>query len=193
MTKGCSLAVFAIGSFVLGCSSDGTTSDGGTDASNDVTTPDAAQEAGKDSGPTGCNSTSNIGMVVPQTFVATDAVTGDGGVLVQGTYALTAAVVYTGVDGGSGPTGTTYQDTAILDDAGVYERVASVINDAGLDGSPLRQNGSFAVDGGSIHVTQTCPAGTQPFTSYDSNGTVFHIYAPAAGPIPAVMFEYTKQ
>jgi hypothetical protein len=182
------LGVLAVGVFLLRCSSDGTTSDGGT-----VATLDAAQEAGTDSGPTGCNSASNIGTVVSQTFVATDPVTGDGGVLVQGTYVLTAAAVYTGVDGGSGPTGTTFQDTAILDDAGAYERVASVINDAGLDGSPLRQNGSFAIDGGSIHVTQTCPAGSQPFTSYDSNGTVFHIYAPAAGPNPGVMFEYTKQ
>lgn len=184
-----------LGVFLLACSSQGTTDDGGTDASGDVTTAnDAAQEAGKDSGPTGCNTVSNIGAVVPQTFVATDSPTGDGGALVEGTYVLTAAVVYTGADGGTGPTGTTFQDTAVVDDAGSYERNVSIVNDAGLDGSPIHQNGSFAVDGGAIHVDQTCPAGSQPFTTYDSDGTKFHIYAPAAGPNnPPVMFEYTKQ
>ena len=74
-----------------------------------------------------------------------------------------------------------------------YERVASIVDDAGMDGSPLRQNGGFTIDGGSMKVTQTCPKGSQPFTSYDSDGTKLRIYAPAGAFGPGVMFEYTKK
>jgi hypothetical protein len=182
---------------LLACSSENASNDGGADASIDAAqdaASDAPQETGKDGGPTACNTVANVGTVIQQTYVATAPVTGDGGVLVEGTYVLTAAAAYTGTDGGSGPTGTTFQDTAVLDDAGAYQRVVSIVNDAGLDGSPIHQNGSFVLNGSSIQVTQTCPPGSQPFTSYDSDGTKFHVYAPAAGPgNPAVMFEYTKQ
>ena len=179
---------------LLACSSQNPADDGGTDANGDVTSDVTPQEAGKDSAPTGCNALTNVGTVISQAFVATDPVTGDGGAVVNGTYVLTAAAIYTGADGGSGPTGTTFLDTLAIQDGGTYERVASIVNDAGLDGSPLRQNGSYTLDASSFHATQTCPAGTQPFTSYDSNGTKVHIYAPAAGPNnPGLMFEYTKQ
>ena len=181
---------------LVACSSEDTSGDGGTDASADVTrdvTADASNEGGNDSGPTACNALSNIGTVIPQTYVALAAVSGDGGTIAAGTYVLTAAAVYTGTDGGSGPTGTTFQDTLALADGGAYERVASIVNDAGVDGSPFHQNGGIVLNGSSIQITQTCPSGMQPFTSYDSNGTKLHIYAPAAGNNPPVMFEYTKQ
>lgn len=183
----------------LGCSSSAETttpSGGGNDASGDAVgdaTADAPQDAGTDTGSTACNAISNVGAVVQQTYVATDPVTGDGGGIPTGTYVLTAAEVYTGPDGGVGPTGTTFSDTLALSNGGKYERVASIVNDAGLDGSPLHQNGEFTVDGGSLRVILTCPVGSQPFKSYDSDGTKLRIYAPAAGSGPGVMFEYTKQ
>jgi hypothetical protein len=155
---------------------------------------DAPQEAGNDAS-TGCNAVTQIGSVVQQMFVAQDGVTGDGGAIVLGTYVLTAAAIYVGTDGGAGPTGTTFVDTVAIVDAGAYERVVSIVNDAGADGAAFHQNGSYVLmDGGGFNVTQTCPPGKQPFTSYDSNGTKVHIYAPPAGQgNPPLMFEYTKQ
>ena len=182
------------GACLLACSSQTNTSDGGTDASADViddVKADAPQEAGKDAG---CNSLTNVGTVIQQMNVASDPVTGDGGTIVLGTYVCTAAVIYTGADGGSGPTGTTFQDTVFFPDAGTYEQVTSIVNDAGADGSPIHHNGNYTLAGSTISITQTCPAGTQPFTTYDSNGTKLHIYAPAAGQgNPGLMLEYTKQ
>lgn len=150
--------------------------------------------SGTGGAPTGCNALANVGSVVQQVYVATDGVVGDGGIINSGVYVLTAAAVYTGPDGGTGPTGLALTDTVALD-GGAYERVLSAVNDAGLDGSPIRQNGTFVLeDGGGIQVLMTCPVGAQPFNSYGINGAKFRIYAPAAGPnIPAVMYEYTKQ
>lgn len=186
-----------LGVCLVGCSSSETPTDGGTDASIDAASDvqaDAPQEAGKDGG-TACNTLSNVGTVIQQTYVATDGVTGDGGTIVSGTYVLTAMNIYTGADGGSGPTGTTFQDTLALEaDGGTYERVVSIVNDAGSDGGPIHQNGAYTLNGSSLQIDQTCPVGTQPFTSYDSDGTKIHIYAPAAGlGSPALMSEYTKQ
>lgn len=183
----------------LGCSSSSETttpSGGGTDASVDAVgdaTADALQDSGTDTGSTACNALSNVGAVVQQMYVATDPVTGSGGAIPAGTYVLTAAAIYTGPDGGVGPTGTTLADTLAIANGGKYERVASIVNDAGLDGSPVHQNGGFTVDGGSMQLLQTCPLGSQPFKSYDSDGTKLRIYAPAEGFGPGVMFEYTKQ
>jgi hypothetical protein len=191
---------WVIGVCLLGCSSQDATGGSGTDASTDMTadaTVDATADAAADAaegGLTECNALSNVGTVIQQMYVSTDGVVGDGGALAAGTYVLTAAAVYTGPDGGTGPTGTALADTVALAGGGGYERVVSIINDAGLDGSPIHQNGSFTLfDGGGIQVNQSCPAGAQPFTSYDSDGTTLRIFAPAAGPNPAVMFEYTKQ
>jgi hypothetical protein len=179
---------------LLACSNQNQSGDGGTDAKVDDVTADAPQDSGTDSGPLGCNTVSNIGTVIQQMYVATDPVTGAGGVIAAGTYALTAAAVYTGAGGGSGPTGTTFADTVVFESGNMYERVASIIDDAGLDGSPIRQNGSYLLDGSSIQVTQTCPKGFQPFTSYDSDAMKVQVYAPPGGPgKPALMFEYTKQ
>jgi len=178
---------------LFACSSENPTNDAGADASADVST-DAKMEAAAEAGnpDAGCNTVTNVGTTVPQLFVATDAVTGDGGgVIGAGTYVCTTAAVYTGPDGGGGPTGTSFRDTVVIDDAGAYERAATISNDAGA--SDFRENGHFILNGSSITITQTCPAGTQPFNSYDSNGATFHVYAPALGSNPAVMFEYTKQ
>ncbi len=204
---GCALALGCGLAVAVGCSSSSTTPSGGTDASGgdatattDATTDagrdattDPPQDSGADTGPAACNALANLGAVVPQMYIATDPVTGDGGAIPAGTYVLTAAAVYTGPDGGVGPTGTTFADTLALANGGKYERVASVVNDAGLDGSPLHQNGEFTTDGGSMRVVLTCPSGSQPFTSYDSDGTKLRIYAPAAAFGPGVMFEYTKR
>ncbi len=163
-----------------------------TDASVELT-PDAPQDSGTDAGPTECNALSNIGAVVSQMNVATDPVTGSGGVIATGTYVLTAAVAYQGPAGTVGPTGATFADTLVLADGGSYERVATFMNAPGPDGT-FHQNGTFTTDGASLQVTQTCPPGSQPFTSYDSDGTTLRIYSPSAGVVsPGLMFEYTRQ
>lgn len=186
---------FGVGVCLIACSSQGTPDDGGTDANANDGSVDAAadvvQEAGKDGG-AGCNALVNAATVIDQLFVATAAASGDGGTLVSGTYFMTAASVYTGVDGGAGPTGTTFAETLVMD-GGAYERVQIAVNDAGADGSPYHANGNVTINGASVQVNQTCPILAQPFTTYDSNGTKLHIYAPPAGSNPGIMFEYTKQ
>lgn len=201
---------FAFALCLMACSGQTPSSAGGTDASSDVRSDvssdvgsDVSSDVGSDvtadapkdtdAGSTACNALSNVGAIVQQMYVATNPVTGDGGVIAAGTYVLTAAAVYTGPDGSVGATGTTLSDTLALADGGAYERVVSVVNDAGLDGSPFHQNGRFTSDGGSVQVTQTCPPGRQPFTSYDSDGTRLRIYAPAGALGPGVMFEYTRR
>lgn len=173
---------------------------GGTDASVDAVgdavgdvTADAPQDADTDAGATECNALTNVGTVVQQMYVATSAVAGTGGMIAAGTYVLTAAAVYTGPDGGVGATGTTFADTLVLSVGGTYERVVSIVDDAGRDGTPMHLNGTFASDGGGLRVTQTCPFGRQPFTSYDSDGTRLRIYAPAGALGPGVMFEYSRR
>lgn len=173
-----------------------TVSDASGDASNDASNDasgDAPQDPGTEAGSTECNALANVGAVVRQMYVATRPATGNGGALVAGTYVLTAAVVYTGPGGGDGETGTTVSDTLALSDEGAYERVALVMESADVDGTSLRQNGRFTTDGGSLRVTQTCPPGRQPFTSYDSDGTRFRIYAPDGRTGPGAMFEYTRR
>lgn len=175
----------------------GGTGGGGTGGSTGGTAGSSTGgSAGSGTGgaPAGCNALVNVGSVVQQMYVATDGIVGDGGIVNSGTYVLTAATVYTGPDGGTGATGLSLTDTVALD-GGAYERVLSAVDDAGLDGSPIRQNGTFVLeDGGGIQVVMTCPAGAQPFTSYASDGTKLRIYAPAAGPgSPALMYEYTKK
>ncbi len=184
-----------LGMGLLACSSPSTSTDGGTDASGVDAQADAPQgNDGGDSGATGCNSLANVGPVTQQMFVASDPVMGDGGAIGEGTYVCTAAVVYTGADGGTGSTGTTSQDTVLILDGGAYERVVSIVNDAGADGSAMHQNGHFTLNGSSISIAQTCPPGAGPFNSFDSSGAKFHVYAPAAGPgNPGLMLEYTKQ
>ncbi len=201
-------ARFMVAACVMIFSCQSTPSGGATDASSDVSgdvpgdvsgdaggdaSVDAAQDQGTDSESKECNSLVNVGAAVRQMFVATRAATGDGGVIVNGTYVLTAAVVYSGPDGSVGPTGTTFTDTLAMLNGGAYERVVSAVNDAGLDGSPIRQSGRYTSDGGGLQVTQTCPPDRQPFTSYDSDGTRFRIYAPATVLGPGVMFEYTRR
>lgn len=165
---------------------DVTGEEGGTDAP-----VDGAADAPKEVG-TGCNDLVNVGAVVPQMFVTTDPVTGAGGSVVPGTYVLTAASVYVGPSGGSGPTGLTLQDTLSIAEGLLYRRVVVFGDDSGGAPKTVRQNGTFTVTGSSIKVTQTCPAGSQPFTSYDAVGAKIRIHAPAVGPNPALTFEYTK-
>ncbi len=198
--------VVLLASAAAACSSDDSSGAGGTAGTGGGGTGGGTGGGGTGGGtggtagsgtggaPTECNALANVGSVVQQAYVATDGIVGDGGIINSGTYVLTAAAVYTGPDGGTGPTGLALTDTLALD-GGAYERVLSAVNDAGLDGSAMRQNGTFAIeDGGGIQVVMTCPVGPQPFTSYDSDGTKVHLYAPAAGPgNPALMFEYTKK
>jgi hypothetical protein len=183
---------------VCGCESSPSATDASatdasvTDARVEVTA-DASEDSGRDTGSTECNALSNIGTVVPVMNVATAPATGSGGVIASGTYVLTAASIYTGPGGSEGPSGATLADTLVVADGGDYERVFAVVNGPAPDGT-YRQNGRFVTDGASIEVTQTCPPGRQPFTSYDSDGTTVRIYAPAAGArSPAVSFEYTRQ
>lgn len=189
------LFAFTLCWMACGCPSSPSGTDASVDPVDAAAPPDALtlDDAGSDAGPTECNALTNLGTVVQQMYVATAGETGSGGTITSGTYILTAASVYTGAGGSTGPTGATLADTLVLADGATYERVFTAMNAPGPDGT-FHQSGTYTTDGASIQATQTCPPGTQPFTSYDSDGTVFRIYAPATGPLDqGLMFEYTRQ
>ncbi|MBX7194359.1 MAG: hypothetical protein K1X94_20050 [Sandaracinaceae bacterium] len=185
------LVAIALSVMACGCPSSPSGTDAGADGGTDAfieRTPDAAE--GTDGGPMACNSVTNVGTAITQTNVATAPVSGAGGVIAPGMYVLTEAVIYTGPTGMTGPTGLTFTDTVVLAADGSYDRAFSVVG-PGADGTPMYQSGTFTTDGASLTVTQTCPAGRQPFTSYDSDGTTLRIYSPGDPSFPATMFEYT--
>ncbi len=158
----------------LGCSNGSTSSDGGLDASNQ----DALDEG---TGYPTCTSLVNVGGDVSQLYVATAPVVGDGGVIIDGTYALTDAELYTGIDGSAGPTGLILRTTFSVE-AGAFATVEhdeQTGNDAGSDRSA---SGTYETsDGGAIHLQAACPlVATGMYSSFASDGVTLHLYSNTA-------------
>lgn len=178
---------------LMACGNDSSTNDAGADATADVVVKkdsgpaDAAPDVAADTGPSACNALVAPDATVMEQYVATAAVTGDGGPFVSGTYVATARSIYTGVDGGTGPTGTTYDIILVVDDAGAYQGL-QVMADGGKP-TVLDLNGVTTVlDGGGALMKVDCPInGSLIFTSYSSDGTNVGFYAPATKP-PQALF-----
>jgi hypothetical protein len=179
---------------LLACSNGSGTDDGGVDASVDVKPKpdgggpaDAAADVPMDTS-TACNSLVAPDATVMEMYVATAAVTGDGGLFIPGTYVTTGRTIYTGVDGSAGPTGTTYDVILVVDDAGVYQALQIATDSGGVPGV-LDLNGQTTVfDGGGALMKADCPInGTLIFTSYSSDGTNVGFYAPTTKP-PQALF-----
>src|ERR1019366_7009192 len=89
------------------CSSspgDSTATDAGTDAAQDAG-HDAANDAATDA-PQACNALVNGAPTIPIDQVASEPPLPQGGTVVDGTYWLTAVVIYTGASGPTGASGT---------------------------------------------------------------------------------------
>jgi hypothetical protein len=163
---------WVLGLCLVACSSSETpTDDGGTDASADATTdaPNDASptDAGKDSAPT-CSGFVTDAAAIMQMFVATDTPVGDGGTLVDGIYDITSWSVYTGVDGGTGPTGRMSSATQNIEAGAWGYDEHWTLGDAG---GVQDVSGTFTtLDGGGLVGVGKC-GGSSPFTSYSTDGT----------------------
>jgi hypothetical protein len=147
----------------------GTEAGGSTEASAEA---GSHAESGASDGAVVCNSLVNAAPVVEQVNVATAPPTPAGGPMPSGTYYLTAAKVYTGADGGAGPTGITDQYTAVITGTS-FEDVANVVGEGGSG----TFGGTVTTSGSSIAITFTCGnSGTSGFTAFDSDGTTFTVY-----------------
>lgn len=156
---------------------------GGTDASTDTATDapaEAAHEAGPEAGPEagGCSSLGNTAPVVAEQNVASAPPTPAGGTIADGTYFLTAAKVFTGAGGATGPTGVTYQMDSKWA-GGAFEYVEAITGGTGAGG---KYAGTYATSGTAITITFTCGStGKSGFTLFDATATSFTIYTPPSG------------
>jgi hypothetical protein len=148
------------------CSSSPEVTDGGSDASApDVSffdggcgkCADSAIDAPPESGL--CNDLMQLAMLVQEKFVPQNPPVAQGGAIVNGTYTVTAASVYTGEGGMLGNTGRTITLTATVSN-GMVNFVYAGVNDQ------IHQNGTFATDGSAISAMLTCKdPGSLDFTS----------------------------
>jgi hypothetical protein len=179
----------------VACSDNSSTTDAGTDAGPDVAPKkdsggaDVAADAPDDTGTPPCNTLVAADAAVQQMKVATTPVVGDGGLFAPGTYVLVGASVYTGPDGGTGPTGTTMYLTTTIDDAGAFAAI-QILTDGGAP-AVNDSNGTLTpLDGGALSGKQTCPGvGSLIFTSYSSDGTNIGLYAPKINPPQAIFMQ----
>jgi hypothetical protein len=172
-------------------------SSGGADAGHDVAALEAS--SGADTGTAadvaeadtpsdgGCGVVTNGAAVVPEQNTATAPPTPQGGAIPDGTYFVTAATLYTGPGGATGPTGKTYQFTSqVSGDGTAYDSV-----DAISGGTPVVAVGTIAISGARITVTQICPTTTMPVSAYvafDSNGVDTVTLYTSTPPISALTF-----
>ena len=157
--------LFSILLLVPACSSSSpgvsTQTDAGTDAASDAPSlPDT--NAGLDA-PVACNTLINSASAISIEQVASDPPAPEGGTPANGTYALTAAVIYTGPGGPTGASGTTQTTLQIA--GGTIQVVSS--------GDPATRTVTFTTSGTSVASVDTCPdTDTRPGT-YTATPTTF--------------------
>jgi len=157
--------LFSMLLFVPACSSSpgvapGT--DAGGDAASDAHSLADTGDGGLDA-PIACNTLVNSASAIPIEQVASDPPAPAGGTPVDGTYALTAAVIYTGAGGPTGASGTTQTTLQIT---GGTIQVAS-------SGDPATRTVTFTTSGTSLASVDTCPdTDTRPGT-YTATPTTF--------------------
>ncbi len=142
-------------------------------------------QSGGDAGPA-CNSVTNGATTVSINNVPAAVPAPMGGTLVDGTYYLTQASVYTGAGGASGSTGATLQASTVLS-GGTYQYVQ---NQNGKGDSAT--SGTYTTSGTSITVEQTCPLPSAvPYSGYTATSTSFTLYGTIGGNSGSLT--YTKQ
>jgi hypothetical protein len=186
-------------SLTMACSSGSSTGVAADGGSADVGSTDSAmgadQEAAatQDSGASdveaGCNNLANTAPSVQEENVSTAPPTPKGGTIPDGKYFLTAAKVYTGPGGASGPTAVTDQLTDVVS-AGTFQYVEAVTGGTGSGGV---YSGTIATSGTTLTLTFTCGGtGKSAYSTFDSDGTTVTVYGSlTAGQTSALTF--TKQ
>lgn len=187
--------------FGMACSSSstGNTGGGGKDAGPDSSTA-ADTGSGADSGSpvdaatesasvddAGCVVIDNAAAVVMEQSVATAEPAATGGTIPDGTYFVTAATIYAGPGGATGPTGTTYQFTSHVSGM-TYDAIESITG-----GKASVSSGTLVTSGTNVTVQQTCPAtdaGPSTLNQFSSDGTTVTLYTSST---PFQSFTFTKQ
>ena len=105
-----------------------------------------ASDAASDAAPS-CNALANAAPIVSVEQGASDPPAPQGGTVVDGTYWLTAAVVYTGPSGPTGMTGTA--QTTLLVQGGTVQMATS--------GTPATRTVTFTTSGTDLDSVDTCP------------------------------------
>lgn len=141
---------------------------GGSEAAPDASIPDAEVHDAA-----ACHSEENVATVdVIEVGVDQAPPTPTGGSIVDGTYVITAAVIYSGVGGQTGESGVVYRATS-YSEAGVYryidEGTARVVTTGAYQTS--------GVDG--VQVVQQCPnLAPLGFDHVSASPTEFTLFAP---------------
>jgi hypothetical protein len=135
----------------------------GFDAPAETATEDAEMEA------VVCTTLANTAAAVPVQTFAVDPPTPLGGTIVDGTYLMTEAAIYTGPDGPSGTNGTSQTTIQIT---GSTIQIVSA-------GDPPTRTITLATSGTSFTSTDTCPdTSTVIQGSYTATATTFVVQFP---------------
>ncbi len=145
--------------------------DGGSDATQP---PDAASETG-DASASPCNNVVNLGTLVPVTRIAAAAAPQTGGTLVDGTYKVMNASIFTGVGGAAGPTGEQLQQTLVIKvSSDASAATAEAVSSDGTTTS--HRNLALQTSGTQLVMSTTCPAGLPAETfAYRAAGTLLSL------------------
>jgi len=139
--------------------------DGATPEDGGSTGQDAAADAPAEAA-TACNMLTNSATPITYSQVNQDPPTPQGGTIVDGTYAMTDASIYTGPNGPSGPSGMS--QTTIQISGNTIQVVSS--------GQPPTRTVTLATSGTSLTATDTCPDAKVNHGSYTATPTTLLIF-----------------
>ena len=129
-----------------------------TVAPRDTADDDVSTDVGSDAG---CNGVKNIALAVTENNVAANLPSGEGGLIADGIYVVTAITRYNGPGGKVGPGTRVVEETISITDGKVVQGVRKIGDAPGYG-----YNANIAPVTGTILWKQTCPAG-EPGITYD--------------------------
>lgn len=159
---------------------------GGGGGNRDGSASEGGSADSGDGAAAACNTLVNDGNVVDQNRIVTDAPTGTGGTIADGTYELTAADIYVSAGGTPGPSGVTYRGVLRLT-SGKLERVMEMTPNQGATPIEARSFGELTAGGSTFTVLQSCPAQFQDQYTYSVQGNTLNI----TSKITSESFTYT--
>jgi len=170
----------------------GAPADASADASGDASTDASSTDAGADGAPAdgaqACNALANIAPMVAISYVASAPPAAQGGTIADGTYTMTAATIYTGVGGPSGPAG---------DGQVTIQITGSTIQVVTSGAAPNHLTTTLMTSNTSFTRTDTCPDTMMQSGSYTATPTTFTVILPAGtfpdGGAKTLVEVFTKQ
>jgi hypothetical protein len=146
----------------------------GDAVTNDVGTPSPATDAssgdGFDDGPQACNMLTNIAPTVAIPNANSNPPAPQGGTIVDGIYAMTAATFYTGPEGPFGPSGVSAQITVQIQ--------GSTVQIVSSEQSPKHANATIVRSNTTMTTTDTCPDSKVQVVGYTATPTSITVLIP---------------